>query len=126
MAQEPSILIIAQPGYLRDSLQVLLAALPGDHPVVVARDGLVQTLSAMSSHPVLLLVVLEPSSPGLEVNAVVAQIKAHWPQTRLVVLVDTEQQRQAATLAGADRVWFKGTLAAQMLVEIEALLSGKD
>lgn len=126
MTQEPSILIIAQPGHLRESLQVLLAALPGNHPVVVARDGLVKMLSTMSSHPVLLLVVLEPSSPGTESNAVVAQIKTRWPQTRLVVLVDTEQQRQAVTSAGADRVWFKGTLAAQMLVEIEALLNGKD
>jgi len=126
MAQKPFILIIAQPGYLRDSLQVLLAALPGDHPVIVARDGLVQTLSAMSGHPVLLLVVLGPSGPGLEVKAVVAQIKARWPQMRLVVLVDNEQQRQAVTLAGADRVWFKGALAAQMLVEIEALLNGQD
>lgn len=126
MTQEPSILIIAQPGHLRESLQVLLAALPGNHPVVVARDGLVEMLSAMSSHPVLLLVVLEPSTPGTESNAVVAQIKTRWTQTRLVVLVDTEQQRQAVTSAGADRVWFKGTLAAQMLVEIEALLNGKD
>jgi DNA-binding NarL/FixJ family response regulator len=80
----------------------------------------------MNSHPVLILVVMEPSSPRTDVNAVVAQIKARWPQTRLVVLVDTEQQRQAVTLAGADRVWFKGALAAQMLVEIEALLNGKD
>lgn len=126
MTQEPSILIIAQPGHLRESLQVLLAALPGNHPVVVARDGLVEMLSAMSSHPVLLLVVLEPSTPGTESNAVVAQIKTRWTQTRLVVLVDTEQQHQAVTSAGADRVWFKGTLAAQMLVEIEALLNGKD
>jgi hypothetical protein len=41
----------------------------------------------------------------------------------MVALVDTEQQRKAITSLGVDRVWFKGTLAAQMLAEIETLLN---
>jgi DNA-binding NarL/FixJ family response regulator len=124
MTQEPSILLIAQPGHLRDSLQVLLAALSGGRSIVLASVCMDETLDAMNSHPVLVLVVLEPGYQRTEETAVIAQIKARWPQTRLVVLVDTEQQRQAATSIGADRVWFKGTLASQMLVEIEALLNG--
>jgi DNA-binding NarL/FixJ family response regulator len=121
--QEPTILVIAQPGHLRDSLQVLLAALSGGRPVVAADGVLVEKSSAMKSYPDLVLVVLEPGSPGTEDREVVAQIKNHWPQTRLVVLVDTERQRQSMIVAGADRALFKGILAAQMLVEIEALLN---
>lgn len=124
MMQEPSILIIAQPGHLRDSLQVLLTSLSGGLPILLANGWLVETLHVMKSQPVLVLVALEPASPKTEISAVVTQIKTRWPQTRLVALVDTEQQRQAVNSAGADRVWFKGTLAAQMLAEIERLLNG--
>jgi DNA-binding NarL/FixJ family response regulator len=122
MTQTPSILLVAQPGHLRDSLQVLLTALSGGRQVVLA-NGWGETASAVNSQPDLALVVLEPGSQGSEEGADVAQIKSTWPQTRVVVLVDTEKQRQAIAFAGADRVWFKGALAAQMLVEIEALLN---
>ncbi len=125
MIQESSIILIAPPGHLRDSLQVLLAALPGGHPIVVASGEQMEMLGTISRDPVLVLIALELSSPGTQVNVVVAEIKHRWVQTRLVVLVDTEQQHQAVTSAGADRVWLKGTLAAQMLVEIEALLNNK-
>lgn len=121
MAQKPTILLVSQPGHLRDSLQVLLKSLSGG-PRVVLESGWSPKLEAVKSHPVLALVVMEPD--GLEdvVSTSVAQFKTHWPQTRLVVLVDSEKQHQASTSAGADRVWFKGTLAAQILIEIEALL----
>jgi hypothetical protein len=95
MTQEPTILLMAQPGHLRDSLRVLLAALSGSHPVVLTSDWPVETLSAINGHPVLVLVILEPESPRTEVSAVVSQIKTRWPQTRMVALVDTEQQRKA-------------------------------
>jgi response regulator RpfG family c-di-GMP phosphodiesterase len=123
MTQESIILLMAQPGHLRDSLQVLLAALSGSHLVILMSDWPVETLSAINSHPVLVLVILEAESPRTEVSAVVTQIKTRWPQTRMIALVDTEQQRKAITSAGVDRVWFKGTLASHMLVEIEALLN---
>ena len=126
MTQESSILLIAPPGHLRDSLQVLLAALPGSHPVAVTSGVQVETLSAMNHDPALVLLVLEPSGPGTQVDGFVAEIKTSWTHTQLVVLVDTEEQGQAVASAGADRVWFKGTLAAQMLVEIEALLNNRD
>lgn len=124
MTQTPSILIIAQPGHLRDSLQVLLTALSGDRQVVVANSWQLETPGVGNSHPDLVLVVLEPNSHGFEEEVDVAQIKTRWPKTQLIVLVDTEQQREAVASAGADRVWFKGTFAARMLDEIEALLNG--
>ena len=126
MIQESYILLIAPPGHLRASLQVLLAALPGGHSIVVASGEQMETLGTLNRDPALVLIALEPSSSGTQVDAVVAEIKHRWLQARLVVLVDTEQQRQAVASAGANRVWFKGTLAAQMLVEIEALLNHKD
>lgn len=122
MMQEPFLLLIAQPGHLRDSLQVLLAALSGSSPMVVASDWPMGTTGVVGGHPNLILLVLEPGNPDEEASAMVSQIKTRWPQSRLVALVDTEQQRQVITSAGADHAWFKGTLAAQMLVEIEAFL----
>jgi DNA-binding NarL/FixJ family response regulator len=123
MTQTPSILLIAQPGYLRDSLQVLLTALSGGRQVVLANSWSRETVSVVNSQPDLALVVLEPGSQGPEEGANVGQIKSAWPQTRLVVLLDTDKQRQAIAFAGADRIWFKGALAAQMLDEIEDLLN---
>jgi hypothetical protein len=123
MTEETTILIIAPPGTLRDSLQILLAALPGNRSVIVTSGWLVESLRRNNHHPVLVLLVLEPGSSGAEVREVIAYIKTHWSQAALVVLVDTESQRQAVTSAGADRVWYKGTLAAQMLFEIEGLLN---
>jgi hypothetical protein len=87
-------------------------------------DGwLSETLREIQSEPVLVLVVFEPDSLETEVSAATAQVKNRWPHVPLIVLADMEQQHQAAASAGADRVWFNGTLAAQMLVEIEMLLN---
>lgn len=124
MTQDSSILIIAQPGYLRDSLQVLLAALSEGRPVIMSSGRLGESINTVNSHPILVMVVLEPDIPGTEVSAAVAQVKTRWPETRLIVLVDSEYQ--AVTSYGADRVWFKGMLAAQMLVELEKLLNGRE
>ena len=123
MRLEPAILLIARPGPLRESLQVLLTALPGSRPVVLLDGWLSETLREIQSEPVLVLVVFEPDSLETEVSAATAQVKNRWPHVPLIVLADMEQQHQAAASAGADRVWFNGTLAAQMLVEIEMLLN---
>lgn len=124
MKRTPPILLVAQPGHLRDSLQVLLTALTGDRPVVLANSWVGETARAVGGNPDLVLLVLEPDSQSFEGKADIAQIKVTWPQTRVVALVDTEQQGQAVASAGADRVWLKGRLAAQMLAEIEELLNG--
>jgi hypothetical protein len=122
--QKSSILLVAQPGHLRHSLQLLLTTLSGGRPVQVASSWQVETLNNVNVCPVLVVVVLGNGVLETEIGADLTQIKTRWPQTRLIVLVDTEQQRQIVSFTGADRVWFKGTLAAQMLVEIEELLSG--
>src|SRR5512146_43747 len=124
MTQDPAILLIAKPGYLRDSLVVLLTALSKSLPVILVSNWPAETRSALRCYPVLVMVVLEPGSTGVEVNDMVAKIKNHWPHIHLVALVDSEGQRQAASAAGVDRVWLKGTLAAHMLGEIESLLTG--
>jgi DNA-binding NarL/FixJ family response regulator len=126
MKQTPLILLVAQPGHLRDSLQVLLTALSGGRPVVLADSWLGETARTVNGHPDLVLLVLEPDSQNSEGMADIAQIKSIWHQTRVVALVDTEQQRQAVASTRADRVWLKGRLAAQMLVEIEELLNGSE
>lgn len=91
--------------------------------MVLANSWPSETPGVGNSHPDLVFVVLEPGIQGADEEADVAQIKTRWPQTQLIVLVDSEKQREAVASAGADRVWFKGTLAAQMLVEIEGLLN---
>ena len=100
MTQKPTILLVAQPGHLRDSLQVLLTALSGGRLVVLANSWPVDTPSVMNGQPDLVVVVPEPGSQETEDNPDVAQIKTRWPLTRLAVLVDTEWQRQDAA-AGA-------------------------
>ena len=123
MTQDTSILLIAQPSNLRESLQVLLSAISGNRPVLLASNWPVEAISTREKLLVLVMLVLERGSLGTQASTLVTEIKSSLPQARLVVLVDTEQQQHAATFAGADRVWFKGALAAQMLVEIEMLIN---
>jgi len=111
------LLVIARPGQLRDSLLVLLKAVPRIGRVEQADD--VASALAMSHELCPALVLVECDGPGDEI---LSPIKAAWPQARCVALADSEQACRDAESAGADAVLVKGVLAARLLATIEDLL----
>lgn len=115
-----SVLVIARPGQLRDSLLVLLNAIPRIGRVEQADD--VASALAMSRELRPALVLVDFDRPGGETSS---RIKTAWPQARYVVLVDSEQACYDAESAGADAVLVKGVLASKLLAAIEDLLLGR-
>jgi DNA-binding NarL/FixJ family response regulator len=115
-----SILIIARPGQLRDSLQVLLNSIIQMESIRLASDGPSAVDGKMNHPPALVLIEFEPVH--FNARQTLEQIRTVWPRTRTVVLVEDEQEHALAREAGADIVLLKGIRAASLLRRIEELI----
>jgi len=115
----PSVLIVAPPGRLRDALQVMVRAVP-QIGYTVQTDDAPAVLSAAEHYPA--LVLLDTDLPGHEAWTVLQQIKARWPQTRCIVLVNNGQQSQIANAHGADAVLVKGFMGVTLKETVAKLL----
>jgi DNA-binding NarL/FixJ family response regulator len=71
------------------------------------------------------LVLVDSALPGDQVLAVVQQIKAHRPDSRVLALADEKSQQRAATAAGADAAHLLGLPAERLFETIEELLDGQ-
>jgi DNA-binding NarL/FixJ family response regulator len=123
MQNQKSALIVTRSVKLRESLLVLLRAIPRAGAIHQAEDGpsaLGMGLGAQSA-----LVLLDCTLPDEELPVTLGQMKAAWPQARYIVFLDDEDDRQRAEEAGADVVLVKGVRAATVLETIESLLLGK-
>ena len=118
-------LIIAKPGHLRNSLQSLLRTIPQIE------------ILAESNDPSILLKINDEISPELilleaalldETDwSAIKKIKAEWPDIKVLVLTDNDQQGQAAREAGADFYLLKGFPATELVQVIEtSLIHGSD
>jgi DNA-binding NarL/FixJ family response regulator len=113
-------LIVAHPGPVRDGLRALLTAIPRIASLREIDDA-ASALRAVEQHrPALILISV--GSPGDEVWDLLPQIKARYPRTRSILLVDDVQQQQLAQAAGADGVFLKGAPASRLSATIKHLL----
>lgn len=119
MKMKPAVLIVATPGDLQTSLQMLLALL-SEVEVLVAAEGS-SALQAVE-HYAPALVILDFELPGTVGPKVLIDIKSCRPATPCLALVNDEQQLQRAKDAGADRAVIKGYPPAKLLANIEDLL----
>jgi DNA-binding NarL/FixJ family response regulator len=120
MAQPVAVLIIAQPGQFRDGLQTLLKALPQVGDVVHADDSTVLPAVPFRAAPA--LVVLDGGGCCRGDLDDLRHLKARWPQTRCIVMVEAECDAQEMLTTGADVVLVKGILATRLLAIVEELL----
>ncbi len=120
MKSQTSALIVAKPGPLRDSLRVLLTAIPLMGTVQQADDGSTALLVGARRSPA--LVLLDEDLPEGKLVRTLEQIRAAWPQARCIVLADDEQEHLPALAAGADAVLLKGLLASKLFATITELL----
>ncbi len=116
-----SVLIIAKPSRMRDGLRALLRTIPYLTLVGQVDDGLSAIKTMTDQHPT--LVLLGANLLDEDIQTVLAQIKAKWPETRCIVLVDNVQQQWIAKAAGADSALLVGFPASKFVSTIQELLS---
>jgi DNA-binding NarL/FixJ family response regulator len=121
MEDHPSVLIVAPPGKLRESLRLLLASSSHVKSIRLADNHLSATWSNLSDGPDAAILALDPF--GEETLTILQKIQQNWPKTRTVILVDSEQEYKLVKSAGADVIFMKGIRAANLLKAIEELLS---
>lgn len=122
MAQNrASVLIIAKPSRMRDGLRALLRTIPYLTLVGQVDDGLSAIKTMTDQHPT--LVLLGANLLDEDIQTVLVQIKAKWPETRCIVLVDNVQQQWIAKAAGADSALLVGFPASKFVSTIQELLS---
>ena len=114
------VLIVAQPGPLRNSLQALVTTMSQIEIVAEVNDTSAMLRMGDSLQPI--LVLLDASLPQNEVLPALKRIQEEWSQTRTIVLVENFQQQQEVKQAGADVALIKGFPAAKLAAIIEVLL----
>lgn len=119
-----SILIVEDDPMMRLGLQHSLAAQPGIAVVGAVADGnraLAQTAALQPD-----LVVMDIGLPGLDGIAATQQIKARWPEIRVVILTSHTEETEiiAALSSGADAYCVKGTSVEQLMRAIAAVQDG--
>src|SRR5688572_18744923 len=116
MTEKESLLIVAAPGRLRDSLEALLKTLSWLH-IVEPVDNKLSALEIMSQYQPKLILLDD------ETWSLLKSIKTLYPQVHCLALVNGLQQQQAAKSAGADITLLKGFVASELFAAIEKLLS---
>jgi DNA-binding NarL/FixJ family response regulator len=120
MVDGNSVLVVAQPSPLRDSLAALLRSIPSITAVQQADDAASALRIVEAGIPALLL--LDAGLPAGQAWSLLRQVKSRWPATPCIVLTDTQHSRRRAEAAGANRALLKGFPAAKLSLMLEQLL----
>jgi len=115
------VLIVACSVQFRESLSVLMRSIPHIGRIEQAED--ISSALVEDTEPAPDLLLCDYESVQDEPVGTLHRVKARWPQSRCVVLVEDEDARRKARAAGADVVLTKGVLAARLLEAIEGLIS---
>ncbi len=106
MNSDKPVVIVAQPGRVRDGLQALLVAIPQIRIVGLASD--VQSAMSITIERAPDLVLLDAKPQSGRYASALNQIRSRWPETRCLVLTDNARQWREAQSAGADDVLLRG------------------
>ena len=107
------------PVWLQGALAVLLKS--ETNVKLIACTATVQTLLLLSIEEAPQLVILHANENIERAANQVKQIKAVWPASRCLALVEDNRQRSPIQLAGADEVVLKGIAPKQLLSNIQQL-----
>jgi len=119
MGQQIRVLIADDNPHARDGLRALLQAWPGIEVIGEAANGGDAVGMAGELQPAVVLMDLRmPVVDGVEATR---DIKARWPQVKVVVLTIYPIRRAEALAAGADAVLLKGCSMDELLKAIVEL-----
>ena len=119
-----SALVVAEPGPLRDSLQVLLRVIPQIETVLLADDAWAALQVFAQHHPA--LVLLDAGLLDHGGLALLETARIEGARSRCLVLADNVQQCQRAKAGGADVALVKGFLAVKLIEHIRRLVAGQE
>ena len=123
MEDQPTVLVVAKPGRLRDALNAILLATPQVRAIENVEDSASLSIALEGSPPAL---VLQDTDVGGELFPItLEQVRAKWPQTRSIVIVDGIEQQRVARAAGANGTLLKGFPVTELLAVVERLLTQK-
>lgn len=122
MSEQVAALILVRSKPLCHGLQRLLKAIPRIAMVNQAHDRIAALDMAAATHYAVVLLDFDMPGNGALATATIQELKERCPETQCVVLVDSEQEQQAAIAGGADVALFKGVLATRLLAIVEGLL----
>jgi DNA-binding NarL/FixJ family response regulator len=114
-------LIVARSSPFRESLAVLMRAIPQIGHIEQAEDLVSALELEFDGQPDLMLCDFESVRDGTADR--LHRLKARWRSMRCVVLVENKAARHHAQTMGADVVLTKGILAARLLETVEEWLS---
>lgn len=120
-SNQPSALIVARPGDLRDGLYSLLTVTKEITSVLQADSAESAMRLVVDEAPE--LIILDFDLPRENMVTLLARIKAHSPGSRCLALAEHAEQREMAQGAGADLVLIKGALASELLNSVRELLA---
>ncbi|GAB4429145.1 MAG: hypothetical protein Kow0031_09580 [Anaerolineae bacterium] len=100
--QQNRVVVVSQPGLLRDALVSWLASFAGVGDIACA-GGSLTALDMIRQQPPHLLVI-DNTLPEEEVAALVRQVKGEWPAIVCLVFSSTHRPQQQRHDAGADAI----------------------
>lgn len=122
--EERLVILIAQPGEIRDGLRALLAAMPQVESYEPEGDSVLSdNLLARFSERCPVLILVDCDIPGDRPQTIIQQIKDNCPQVAVLCLVDDTQQHQVNRDSfDRDRILPKGMPANRLYDAIMAIL----
>ena len=117
------VLLVTQPGRIRDGLRALLRTIPQIGTIYQATDGSSATQIIRKNHPA--LVLWESKLFKNDMQCISNRMKSVPPETRSILLIDNLRQQAMAELTGVDTVLLSGFSAWDFLVTVEKLLPQK-
>jgi DNA-binding NarL/FixJ family response regulator len=118
-----SVLLVTNPGRIRDGLRALLRTIPEIGTIYQATDESSATQMITKNQPT--LVLWESNLFKNDMHRISNQIKTVPAETRCILLVDNIRQQSMAEMTGADTVLLFGFSAWDFLVTVEKLLPQK-
>lgn len=115
-----TVMIVAEPGRLRDGLQTMLASFLGVEPLVAGDDRLPAVDAIRTARPD--LVILDAGLFGAGAEALVRELKSERSCMGCIVVVERITQLGAMQDAGADHVLLRGFQATRLFGAVEQLL----
>ncbi len=112
------VMIVAEPGRLRDGLQALLASYLGAEPLMTGERGPSAAEAICTAQPD--LVILDEGLLGPETAALVKEVKSKWSWMGCIVVVDRTGHFLAMQEAGADYVLLRGFAVPRLFDALEA------
>lgn len=117
-----SILLVAEPGPLRNGLEALLRSIMPEHSIAAADDAVAMMNHVAVQQPE--IVLLDFRLLGDEAWPLLRRMKQISPSTQRIVLADDVLQQQAIATPAAEEVLLKGVAAAELVKIIEKRLPG--